>query len=523
MILEKLRQVPADAPHWIVDHEPIALPAPGGQLRPADIADASARVATVLGERGLGRGEKCLVWLDSPTDVIVAYAAISALGAIPVLASPTLRAPVVRAMIAGVPDVTTLIATDTFLADAREALTDLTLLDWRDVAAEAPGREGAEPVPPASPETPFIVFHTSGTTNVPKLVEYGTRGMEFHARVQSAIHRWSRLRGYCALALSPVHSRTVVAILVALNRRAPLILLKDPDPANVAAFCERYRPEYLETHPNTLRTWQHLAQRGAFRSVRFFASGFDVIHPDTVQAMLRGSARRLPIFVEVYGQSETGAIAVRMHRRRKASAPAARPRRRGEALNGHSVGPRFPFCGVRIADEAGNRVPTGRPGRIMVRTPGRFSRYINRPDIPEETYRGRWWDTGDWGSKSRLGNITLIDRQIDKLSAARSGIAIEDILLDRFPDLLEVVVLESESGLQPVVSVRPGCEFSHQDWDEAVRPLTRMADPILIPDDKFPRTSTGKIQRVQLRKKLVGNGSLMFDQDEIYQAAVRTE
>ncbi|QFZ20670.1 class I adenylate-forming enzyme family protein [Saccharothrix syringae] len=514
MIFEKLLELPGDARPWIVDHEPVAVAAPDGLLHPADLGRAAARVATHLASTGVGRGDRCVVWLDSPTDVIVAHVALMALDAVPVLASPTLSAQVVRAMITGVPGVVAIIGDEQRLTAGNGHFGDLVALDWRQVAEAAAGCAPHRRSRPTSPEAPYAVFHTSGTTGVPKLVEYAARGIEFHADVQARIHRLARLKGYCALALSPVHSRTVVAILVALKRNAPLMLLKGDSADEVERLLNRHRPVYFETHPNTYRAWQHLAPRGAFASVRFFAAGFDVIHPDTVDAMLRGSRRRLPMFVEVYGQSETGAIAIRTHARRPSWLPA---RRAGKPRNGHPVGPRFPFCGVRIIDEEGYDLPHGTPGRIVVRTPGGHSGYLNRPEI--KYLQGGWWDTGDWGSLSRTGFLTLVDRRVDKITAAASGIAIEDALLERSPELLELVVLEVGGALQPIASIRPDNRFRAREWGELTRGIAALRRPIIIPDARFPRTATGKVKRVELRELLAEPGRLTFSDNETYYAA----
>lgn len=496
MIFDKLAELPSDTEPWIVDHQPIIVPAEDEKIRPSAVADAAARTATVLGDSGVVPGKRCIVWLDSPTDVIVSYAAITAMGAVPILISPSLSAEVLARMVAGVSDITAVIAADDRLALVRNVLPGLAQVDWREVAARLPGSRALAPPREVASDAPYVVVHTSGTTSVPKLVECSSKSIEFNARVQAVIHWATRLHGHLAMVISPVHGRTVVGILAALMRRAPLILLQDDSPENVERMLKKHRPTYLETHPNTFRAWQHLAPGGAFDSVRFFGAGFDVLHPDTVHALLKGSGYRSALCMEVYGQNESGPIAIRCHLR-------ALPRiRRKPSLNlgGHAVGPRFAFCRVRILDESGNQLPAGQAGRIVVRTPGTFSGYINRPDLTSRNYpRGRWWDTGDWGSKSRFGFLTLIDREVDKVAFAPSAIAIENVLLEEFPEFLELVILNGENQLQPVLSVRPGTQFRPGAWRASAGRLAAMADPIVIPDSEFPRTVTGKIKRNELR------------------------
>ncbi|MFD5574075.1 class I adenylate-forming enzyme family protein [Streptomyces cadmiisoli] len=507
MIFDKLLALPSDAEPWIVDHQPIIVAAEDEKIPPSEIADAAARTATALRAHGVVPGERCVVWLESPTDIIVAYAAVTALGAVPILLSPTLSGPVAASMVENVTGITGVIATDERLATGVETFGDVgRFIDWRDIAAELPRHKRISRRREVASDAAYVVVHTSGTTGIPKLAECSGASIRFNARVQAVIHRLSRLEGHLALVISPVHGRTVVGILAALMRRAPLMLLQDDSPENVDRMLKRHRPTYLETHPNTFRAWQHLSPGGAFRSVRFFGAGFDVIHPDTVSALLAGSDHRFAVCVEVYGQNETGPIAIRSHLKgMQKPLRALRRLRRSHLLNGHPAGPRFPFCRVRIVDDSGRPVPAGTPGRMVVKTPGVFSGYINRPDLSSRDYPdNRWWDTGDWGAKSRTGRITLVDRQVDKVSGAVSGIAIEDILLERFPEFLEFVVLEMNGDLQPVLSLRPGTEFRKEAWRSATGRLPRMAEPVVIPDGDFPRTVTGKIQRERLKKTLAG-------------------
>jgi acyl-coenzyme A synthetase/AMP-(fatty) acid ligase len=497
VIFDKLMALPANAEPWVVDHQPLIVAAQDEKISPAAVADATARAATVLGDSGVVPGKRCVVWLETPVDILVAYTAITAMGAVPILISPTLPAPVLATMVRGVRDITAVIAAGDRLAQLRDEFTDLAQVDWAEVAARLPGARRLSPPPAVSSSAAYVVVHTSGTTSVPKLVECSSESIEFNARVQAVIHWAVRLHGHLAMAISPVHGRTVVGILAALMRKAPLMLLQDDSPDSVERMIRRHRPEYLETHPNTFRAWQHLAPSGAFASVRLFGAGFDVVHPDTVRALLRGSRYRSAMFVEVYGQNESGPVAIRWHLR--ALSPLRRASRATRLLDGHAVGPRFPFCRVRILDDSGHRVSAGTPGRIVVKTPGTFSGYINCSGLTSRNYpRGRWWDTGDWGSLSRFGMLTLVDRQVDKVAFAPSAIAIENVLLERFPDFLELVILNGAERLQPVLSLRPGTQFQSEAWQQNASGVAPMADPLIIPDSEFPRTVTGKIKRNEL-------------------------
>jgi acyl-coenzyme A synthetase/AMP-(fatty) acid ligase len=451
-------------------------------------------VATALRRNGIAARSRVLVWLESPLDTVVAYAALTGIDAVPILRSPTWSGEIIEKMIDRVDGIVAMITTDHRVADSRSRFPELVTLDWRSIAAEMASCERYCRTPEFAGEQSYVVVHTSGTTGVPKLVDCSARSVHFNALFQVITHWLSGLRGYCAVAVSPVHGRTVVGLYAALIRKVPLMMLADYSPENVERMVRKYRPEFLETHPNHFRAWQHLAETGTFESVRIFGTGFDVVHPDTIQALLDGSQHRFAMYFEIYGQNESGPVAIRMHLKRGRLRRSWR--RSTSALSGHPIGWKVPLVKVRIVDDNGVPVPRGIPGHITVRSRGVFSGYINRRDLTSRNYpQNRWWDTGDWGTRSRLGALTLVDRDSEKVSVTASGIGVEDVVLERFPNLLEVIVLEADGVLQPIVSVRPGTPFDGTVWAAATRGLVLLAEPVIIPDDKFPRTVTGKVQR----------------------------
>ena len=108
--------------------------------------------------------------------------------------------------------------------------------------------------------------------------------------------------------------------------------------------------------------------------------------------------------------------------------------------------------------------------------------------------------------------IRLVDREIDRIEGT-SGIAIEDVLLDRLPEASEVIVLARREGKPGVVySTYSGKEIDPQRWRAALAGLPGLDGPIHMDWDDIPRTATWKVKRVALRQQLfneapVGTGS----------------
>ncbi|MGW2783610.1 hypothetical protein ACWC3X_20525 [Streptomyces populi] len=120
---------------------------------------------------------------------------------------------------------------------------------------------------------------------------------------------------------------------------------------------------------------------------------------------------------------------------------------------------------------------------------------------------GPWWNLGDMAVVGRWGAVRPIDREIDRIPGA-SALEIEDVLLDRLPQITEVVVLAVRGALpQPVLSLREGTSLEPERWRRATADPPPMAAPLRIRWEEFPRTATWKIRRTLLREQLLAGAA----------------
>lgn len=495
--------------HWVADHQPLAVAVGGdGTVSVREIATAAGRLAAALRRQGVAAGDWCAVWLDQPLDVMLAVTALTGIGAIPVALSSELDPALAAAALEPVRQDITLLAVQRLAGAMDSSRVPVTRrLLWEEVTAAARQESPRALVTPApgvsrGPADPYVVTHTSGTTGIPKLTIHTVRSFFEQADMQRKVIALMRLRGHLMIAVSPVHIRTLSGYLGILLSGAPItpVVCRAEDPESIGRMLRTWRPGYLETHPNTFVLWEDLASSGAMESVRVFLATFDATHPRTVERLLAGSRRHVPMFVELYAESECGPLANRMWLGAKRR--AARPRTTVPA--GHGLGWAVPgYSQIRIADECGADVGRGEPGRIMARTRGCFGGYLNMPGLFEENLTADgWWDTGDYGMLDQTRQVYLLDRQDERLSRASSAIAIEDILLRRFPELAEAVVMELEGRLVTVVASRVGAPFDEGAWAAATRDLADLPPPVLMSWADIPRTATGKVRRGILRQQI---------------------
>ncbi|SFQ02975.1 Acyl-CoA synthetase (AMP-forming)/AMP-acid ligase II [Amycolatopsis arida] len=508
-----------------LDHELDVAPGLGRDLTVYSCALLVADLAAALRQAGVRPGDTVAVHKRDGFDIFLLGCAISRAGAVPMLLSPALPGTTVARLLdrAGWP---ALVTDGDTLADrlpdevADRATRVLLVAGGAPGASDAPGASGASVVPgvpavtplrpdreavpqpfrPPRPGRPGLITHTSGTTDVPKLVVHTPFTLRARYRPQALATRLLvRRRETLAIHVSFVHSRLVTVLAIALRRGFPVVIVRNPDPAATADLFAAHQPGILEAHPNTFVEWEVLADdpRGPLANVKYVSSTFDAIHPRTVRTLLGASRRRRPAQLQLYGQSEVGPTVGRVTSRRHTG-----------AVDGRCVG--FPFPGmtaVRVVPRDGRPPGPDAPGYVEVRTAGRAVTYLGedarfRRQL-DDGWRGGWWRMGDVGYRTRLGCLHVSDREVDLIPGFGSLLAVEDTVLSRLDALLEVVIVPDGAGAPtPVVVTRDGAELDLARWRRATADLPAMLPPVQLDLDELPRTATTKVRRRELARRL---------------------
>lgn len=171
---------------------------------------------------------------------------------------------------------------------------------------------------------------------------------------------------------------------------------------------------------------------------------------------------------------------------------------------------------VRIADpETDEALPAGQMGEILVRPKvsfGFMAGYFNAPDKTVEAWRNLWFHTGDAGTMRADGLITFVDRIKDCIRRRGENISateVEEVLL-ALPGIEEVAAYAVPSDLpggedEVMLAVVPHAGVvldSKEILRMASQQLPRFASPRFMKlVESLPKTATGKVQRVVLRKQ----------------------
>lgn len=472
-----------------------------------ELADVVDDLAARLRQAGVRAGGYVAVHIRDGFDMTLLGCAAARVRAVPVMLSPALEPDVVRVLLGRLddpwavvdPDKLTLLTEGGEPVGARVLLTGGTperdtgdgevtaLRDLRD----APRRAPAPPVPDA----PALITHSSGTTGVPKLMVHTARSL-FHRLLPQQLIAWPvRRREPVLLAMSFVHSRFFNSLGVFLGFGNPVAVLSDPGLESVRTMMVKVRPTVAETHPNNFVLWEDLvgAPDEPLASVKYYSSTFDAIHPGTVKRLLAASAHRRPMLVQLYGLSETGPLSGWINTKKNI-----------ERTDGRCIGYSLPgFIRIRVVDASGKPVARGTIGRLQVRSRARILTYLREDERFRAQLDGDYWYVGDMGWRDKAGRFFLADREIDTIGSVDSNLAVEDVLLDRLPEIAEVVVVPDDAGRPtPVVAVRGDEPLDRGRWADAVAGAPHLAEPVQWRFADFPRTSTWKVRRLEIRELL---------------------
>jgi 4-hydroxybenzoate-CoA ligase len=166
---------------------------------------------------------------------------------------------------------------------------------------------------------------------------------------------------------------------------------------------------------------------------------------------------------------------------------------------------------VRLVSDAGDDVPDGEVGELLVEAPSAGEGYWNQRSKSRHTFQGNWTRTGDKYIRDADGRYTFCGRADDMFKVSGiwvSPFEVESALITH-PAVLEAAVVpeaDPEGLLKPKAFVVLRAGSATDNLYEALKEhVKQKIGPWKYPRwvdvvDSLPKTATGKIQRYKLRE-----------------------
>ncbi len=494
----------------------------------AQTRERSARLAAALQALGLGRGDTVSVMLPNTPEMIELHYAVPALGAVLNALNTRLDAALIAWQMNHC-EAKVLVTDREFSPVMAKALAllqsehgrSLTVIDVCDSQYEGPGeRLGTQEYeawlaahhPVARLEGPqnewdaIAVSYTSGTTGDPKGVVTHHRGAYLNA-VSNAVtwnmphfptYLWTLPLFHCNGWCFP----WTVAMLGGTQ-----VCLRKVDAPSILGAMREHRIDHYCAAPivhSLIYNAPEDMRAGIDQQVRGLVAG-----AAPPAAMIEGMAKIGFAITHVYGLTEVyGPAAVAVQRKAWAEQSLSEQTR----LNGRQ--------GVRYALQEGMTVMDPQTlqelpadgqtmGEIMFRGNIVMKGYLKNPEATRKAFEGGWFHTGDLAVMESDRYVKIKDRSKDIIISGGENISsleVEDALY-RHPAVLACAVVakpDAKWGETPLayVELKPGGEVSAQELIAHCKALLAgYKVPRDIRFEDIPKTSTGKIQKFQLRER----------------------
>lgn len=184
-----------------------------------------------------------------------------------------------------------------------------------------------------------------------------------------------------------------------------------------------------------------------------------------------------------------------------------------------SMGKPSPVVKVAIIDDAGQPVPNGEIGDIAIdrQMVALFKGYLNDPERTVRAFRGDWYVTGDQGRMDEDGYIWFEGRSDDIIISGGYTIGpfeVEDALVKHgaVAECAAVASPDPERGniVKAFVILKQGYTGSDELVSELQDHVKQLTAPYKYPRkiefvNELPKTTSGKIRRMELRKQEFAN------------------
>jgi long-chain acyl-CoA synthetase len=397
----------------------------------AQLDEASARVARLLEDRGVGPGDRVGIMLPNVPYFPICYYGVLRAGGVVVPMNVLLKQREVCFYLSD-PEAKLLFAWEGFaddaVAGAKDAGAECVIVSVGEFEQELAKHEPKPEVADTADDDTAVILYTSGTTGTPKGAELTHANLIKNCQVARSLFDLSADTVVLG-ALPLFHSfGQTCGLNATVCAGATLTLIPRFDPEKALEIIERDKVTVFEGVPTMYGAILHLEDRERFdtSSLQFCASGGSAMPVELMRGFEDAFGCKV---LEGYGLSETSPVASFNH--------PDRERKPG------SIGTPVEGVEMRVLDEDGNEPPQGDVGEIAIRGHNVMKGYWNRQDATDEVMSDGWFRTGDMATIDEDGYFFIVDRKKDMIIRGGYNVyprEIEEVLYEH-PAVREAAVL----------------------------------------------------------------------------------
>jgi long-chain acyl-CoA synthetase len=461
-----------------------------------DLDDRSARVATLLRERGLEPGDRVGVMLPNVPEFPIAYYGVLRAGGVVVPMNVLLKRREIAFFLED-SGAKLLLAWHGFVEEARAGAADAgTALIEVEPQGFTATLDALEPTPGLAEtdwEDTAVILYTSGTTGKPKGAALSHRNLDQNSEIASRTTLLVDAGDVVLGALPLFHSfGQTVGMNASMRRGACLTLVPKFDPGEALATMARDGVTHFYGVPTMFGALLHHSGRESFdvSALRVCMTGGSSMPIEVLRGFEEAFQTEL---MEGYGLSETSPVACSGH--------PGRVRKAG------SIGTPIEKVEMKIVDETDHEVPQGEVGEIVIRGHNIMKGYWGRPEATAEAIRDGWFHSGDMGRVDEDGYFYVVDRKKDMIIRGGYNVYPREVeeLLYEHPAIREAAVLavphpEWGEEVGAAVVLEPGEDLAAEEISAWVRErIAAYKYPRLVWFlDELPKGPTGKIVKREI-------------------------
>ncbi len=460
------------------------------------------RIAAVLSAKGVRAGDRVLLFVANGVAWPLLCLGVMKLGALVVPVSTRLTAHEIAFLVRDAQP-RLVVVSDDLRAIADHAVADFpadvaTVGEIDASAVRAP----ADPWPVPYDSDDCMIGYTSGTSGTPKGAITTHNNLVLVGLVNNldyALTEHDRI-----MVTTPFAHRTAIARLYnALTLGATLVIMPHFDAAETLATIVRERVSVTGLVPTVARMLLDAIDGDAspYANLRMMISVGEAF-PIELKKRLFATLPNIKLSSALAMTEAFGAAVLKSEDQITHAAAAGRP---------------TPGVEVMLADDAGNAVPVGEIGEILVRSgvPGQefmMRGYWNRPRETAEAFRDGWLLTGDMGRFDADGYLYVVDRKKDMILSGGLNIyskEVEQAILSH-PAVADVAVVgtaDPQFG-EAVVAFVELKRDAHATQDEIIEHcrslIASYKKPKYVFFDGFPKNAQGKALKKELREQVAG-------------------